>query len=302
MRHLLEVTDLSSEEFTRILARGREHRNNRTLAPAALAGRSVALMFEKSSTRTRLSFSVAIAELGGNVVPLEAGTSHLGRGESIEDTTEVLGRYVHAVMVRAYSHRSVEKMAALNRIPVINGLTDTHHPCQALADWMTIEQYGLKPGPGLVVAFVGEGNNVFNSLALGAVFSGTEMRLAAPAGYEVKEDIKAALAKSGVRLKITRDPVEAVTGAHVVYTDTWVSMGQESETEARRRIFLPYCVTLDLVKHAAPGHLVMHCLPAHHGEEITTDVMKKYSAHIFDQAENRMHVQKAVLEWIFGLL
>ncbi|MBI3394848.1 MAG: ornithine carbamoyltransferase [Spirochaetia bacterium] len=302
MRHLVELTSLSKTDFYKIVERGARHRSDRRLSPAALSDRSVALLFEKSSTRTRLSFSIAVSELGGNPISLDAGTTQMGRGESIEDTTEVLARYAHAVMIRAISHTTVQTMAHLNRIPILNGLTDLHHPCQALADWMTIFQYKQPEGADLKVAFVGEGNNVFHSLAHGALFTGAEVRLACPEGYGAESVVIEALRAAGIPVMITHDPAEAVRGANVVYTDTWVSMGQEAEEAVRRHVFRPYSLSLDLLKHAAPNHMVMHCLPAHRGEELDDDVMKRYGRQIFDQAENRLHVQKALLEWIFELI
>jgi len=303
MRHLTRITDLSAEDFFRILERGREHRQNRALAQEALKGKHVALLFEKSSTRTRLSFSIAIQELGGSLVSLEANQLQIGRGETIEDTAEVLSRYFHAVMIRAGSHATVASMAEIDRIPVINGLTDLEHPCQILADYMTLEQYGYDIRNGnLRIAFIGDGNNVFNSLAKASIFSNAEITLASPHGYEAKPDVVKDLKERKVRFTQYTDPVDAVKGANVVYTDVWISMGQENEETTRKKIFAPYCVSEELLKHAAAGHTVLHCLPAHRGEEITAGVMDRYHDSIFNQAENRMHVQKAVLEWVFELI
>jgi len=303
MRHLLEITDLEKEDFFRIIERGSEHRRDRALSGAVLDRKTIALLFEKASTRTRLSFTVAVQELGGNVLSIESNMLQLGRGESIEDTAEIFSRYTHAVMIRSHSHENLKKMAQVNRIPVINGLTDLHHPCQALADYMTLNQYGFDVYNGdFSVAFIGEGNNVFNSLAMSAIYSGNEIRLASPKGYGISEDMKSLLKKGGVIVKEFVNPVDAVKGANVIYTDVWVSMGQEDEINERKKIFSPYCISEELLIHADKKHIVMHCLPAHRGEEITDGVMKKYAEYIFDQAENRMHVQKAVLEWIFNLL
>ncbi len=301
MRHLLSIRNLTETEFFRLLERGKVHRRNRMLHPAALAGKKVALLFEKSSTRTRLSFTVAVYELGGMAIPLETQMLQMGRGESIEDTTEVMARYVDAVMLRARHHSTLEKMAAMNRIPVINGLSDAYHPCQALADFMTVEQYGLSVRGGLRLAFVGEPNNVFNSLALGSIYAKAQIRIATPPGYPVRPDVLSLLRENGISLEIFTDPVEAVKGAQVVYTDVWVSMGQEQEEQERKKAFSPYCVSESLLKHAADEHIVLHCLPAHRGEEITAGVMDRYRDPIFNQAENRLHIQKAILEWIFNL-
>ncbi len=302
MRHLLSLNDLTREDFHRILERGAAHRGNRRLSPDALQHKNIALLFEKSSTRTRLSFQVAVTDLGGNVISIESGGLQTQRGEPVEDTAEVFSRYLDGVMIRARSHKTLEIMAEKGRIPVINGLSDLFHPCQALADYMTIQQYGFPFDHKLNIAFIGEGNNVFNSLALGASFTDSVIRIASPEGYEVSSEMVSLLAKKGVDLKVFRDPYEAVEGAHVIYTDVWISMGQEAEAEERREIFSPYSISADLLKKAAPGHIVMHCLPAHRGEEITSEVMHDYHSSIFDQAENRLHVQKAVLEWVFEKL
>lgn len=301
MRHLLTLFDLSTEDFFRILDRGDQHRQDRRLNPTALDGKTIALLFEKSSTRTRLSFQTAIVELGGFVTTLDMKNLQVGRGETIEDTTEVFSRYLHGVMIRANNHNDLVRMASLNRLPIINGLTDLYHPCQALADYMTIRQYGHEPSRSKL-AFIGEGNNVFNSLAAAAIHTGTEIRIASPEGYEVTEEMKTSLKNKGVEVREFRDPKEAVDGAHVIYTDVWISMGQESEREKRKTAFAEYSITDDLLRYAAKDHMVLHCLPAHRGEEISGEVMDKYGPMIFDLAENRMHVQKGVLEWIFSLL
>ncbi len=304
MRHLLKLTDLTQDDFSRIIERGSEHRKNRKHAVTSLQDKTIALVFEKSSTRTRLSFFMAIKELGGNVISLDSSDLQIGRGETIEDTTEVFARYLHGAMVRARSHETLEAMAALNIIPVINGLTDRHHPCQGMADYMTLKQYGFdkKGNSAVKVAFIGEGNNVFNSLALGSVYAGAEIRIASPEGYGPDEEIKKTVNSLGGEIKQFVDPADAVDGADVVYTDVWISMGQESETEERKKIFAPYIIDTDLLKYADPKHIVMHCLPAHRGEEISAEVMDKYKHSIFDQAENRLHIQKAILEWVFEVI
>lgn len=303
MRHLLTLSDISREQFFSIIERGKLHRSNRSLAPDALRGKNVALIFEKSSTRTRLSFHAAVVELGGNVVGLEASALQLGRGETIEDTTEVFSRYLHAVMIRAKSHTMLERMAKQNSIPIINGLTDLYHPCQALADFMTLDQYGLDiRSDKLTMTFIGEGNNVFNSLALGSIYAGTRLRIASPKGYEPSQDVIDLVRSHGIDLQIFNDPIQAVKGANVIYTDVWVSMGQEEESQQRKQKFAPYCVSDELLTHAEKDCIVLHCLPAHRGEEITDSVMQRYGKYIFDQAENRLHVQKAILEWVFHRL
>lgn len=302
MRHLLRIADLKADEFKAIVARGIAHGQNRNLTPAILKNKNIVLMFERSSTRTRLSFSVAVMEMGGNAIPIEASTLQIGRGETVEDTTEVFSRYVDAIMIRARSHKSLETMASLNRLSVVNGLTDLHHPCQALADFMTLQQRGLSLDPSLQVSFVGEPNNVFNSLAESCALLGCKISIATPEGYTIDKSIEKFLKEHRVEFKLTHDPKEGVKGADVVYTDVWVSMGQEAEESAKKKQFAPYCVSMDLMKHANTNAMVLHCLPAHRGEEITAEVMDHYADVIFQQAENRLHVQKAILEWIFELL
>lgn len=301
MRHLLSLLDLKEEDFTRILQRGIEHGKNRKLAPRALEDRTVTLLFEKTSTRTRLSFSVAVMEMGGHLIALESQMLQVGRGESIEDTTEVLARYVDCVMVRTHSHRKLEVMSGLDRISVINGLSDRHHPCQGLADYMTLLEAG-KDLKKTTIAFVGEPNNVFNSLALGALHSGSRIHLAAPEGYPIRPGIRDHLKKKNVQLEVFHDPAAAVKDADVIYTDTWVSMGQEEEAEERKAVFQAYRLDDDLLAKARSDVLVMHCLPAHRGEEITDSVMDLHGPTIFKQAENRLHIQKAIMEWIFELI
>lgn len=301
MRHLLTLLDLKKEDFFNILERGEQHHKNRSLAPGALKDKTVTLLFEKTSTRTRLSFSVAVMEMGGHLIALESQMLQMGRGESIEDTTEVLGRYVHAIMVRTHSHRKLEVMASMNKIRTINGLSDRHHPCQALADCLTMKQLGLDMKK-TKVAFVGEPNNVFNSLALAAIHGGFQIRLASPEGYEIRPGIRDHLRKRNVQLEVYRDPHEAVADADVIYTDTWISMGQEEEAEERKIVFEPYRVDEKMLSKAPSHAIVLHCLPAHRGEEITDGVMALQQKSIFLQAENRLHVQKAILEWIFELI
>ncbi|MEQ8352629.1 MAG: ornithine carbamoyltransferase [Leptospiraceae bacterium] len=301
MRHLLSILDLTEQDFFRILDRGIEHAKNRKLAPEALADKTVTLLFEKTSTRTRLSFSVAVMEMGGHLIALESQMLQVGRGESVEDTTEVLARYVDCVMVRTHSHRKLEVMSGLDRLPIINGLSDRHHPCQGLADYMTLQEAGLDLS-NVTLAFVGEPNNVFNSLALGAVHSGSRIHLAAPEGYPIRPAMRDHLQKKNVHLEVFQDPAAAVKDADVVYTDTWISMGQEEEAEERRAVFKPFRLDDALMEKARNDVLVMHCLPAHRGEEITDSVMDKHGPTIFKQAENRLHIQKAILEWIFELI
>lgn len=262
----------------------------------SLEGKVLAMIFEKPSTRTRVSFEVAMYQLGGSAIYLEAHTTQLGRGESIADTARVLSRYVNGVMIRAYSHKSVEEFAANSRVPVINGLTDRFHPCQILGDLLTIQEH-LGDPRRVKVAYVGDGNNVANSWIEAARLLEFPLDLACPEGYEPEQELIRDLPPN---IRILRDPAEAVREAGIIYTDVWVSMGQEAEEEVRRKVFLPYQVNESLLDKAGPQALVMHCLPAHRGLEITDGVMDHPRSIVFDQAENRLHVQKAVLETLLA--
>jgi ornithine carbamoyltransferase len=263
-----------------------------------LQGKTLGMIFDKASTRTRVSFEVGMYQLGGLGMFLSGKELQLGRGEPISDTAQVLSRYVDAVMIRTFSHAYVEELAQHASIPIINGLTDLYHPCQALADMLTIwEQKGkLK---GVKLAYVGDGNNVANSLVLAAVLLGLDVRVATPVGYEMEKSIvqkaKEYALKSGGKLLLTHDVTEAVAGADAVYTDVWTSMGFEEENEVRMKAFAQYQVNEQLVAHADPNYLFLHCLPAHRGEEVTAGVIDGPRSFIFDQAENRLHAQKAIL-------
>jgi len=284
-RHFLTGTELTPDELSTLLERA----DDLKAAPrssGALAGRAVALIFEKPSTRTRLSFEVGIVELGGHPVLLRAGEMQLSRGESVRDTARVLSSHVDAVGVRTGPDALLEELAAEGTIPVFNMLTAGHHPCQALADLMTMrERFGRLAG--LKLAYVGDGNNVARSLALVGALAGVQVAVASPPGYEL-EPVGGAL--------LTHDPAEAVAGAHVVYTDVWVSMGDEATADARRAALAPYRIDDALLDRAAPGALALHCLPAHPGEEISQEVLYGPRQAIWDQAENRRHAQKALLE------
>lgn len=301
MKHLLSLTNLSRDSFFLLLNRGLEHKKNRLLNSAALKNKSIALLFEKSSTRTRISFSVAIQELGGHYLILHSNELQLGRGETIEDTTIVLSKYLHAVMIRTDSHAKLEKMANLNVVPIINGLSDLFHPCQSLADYMTLLELGYNLDR-LKIAFIGEPNNVFNSLVNASIFTNSTIEIAAPEGFYLNPKVESILKKHNKTISIHKDPREAVKNSNVIYTDVWVSMGQEKEAEIKKKVFKPYSVTKELLEYAPKDVIVMHCLPAHRGEEISEEVFHHYSEIIFKQAENRLHVQKAVLEWIFDLI
>ncbi len=267
----------------------------RRLPHSWLAGRTLGMIFEKPSTRTRVSFEVGMVQLGGHAVHLSAGESQLGRGEPIADTGAVLSRYLDAIVIRTHAHARVEELAAAASVPVINGLTDEHHPCQALADLQVLRER-LGDLTGRRLAWVGDGSsNVCHSLAAAAVAMGMEVVVAAPDGYEPFADELGAAADA---VEVVDDPAVAVAGADAVVTDTFTSMGQEDERDARLAALGPYQVNARLLRHAAPGHVVLHCLPAHCGEEITEDVLWGESSAVWDEAENRLHAQKALLAMI----
>jgi ornithine carbamoyltransferase len=291
-RHFLSGEELSGAELEALLDRAAELKAGRESGEgsAALAGRTVALFFEKPSTRTRVSFQVGVTELGGHALPLRSDELQLGRGESIGDTARVLSRYLHGIVIRSSSHETVSELAAGADVPVINALTPMHHPCQALADLLTLrERFGHLEG--LRVAYVGDGNNVARSLALIGRAAGVEVVVGAPDGYQLEE---------GVATAQTTDPAEAVAGANAIYTDVWVSMGDEDEADSRRAALAPYQVDEKLLDRAADGAIVLHCLPAHPGEEISAGVLYGDRSAVWDQAENRLHAQKALLELLIS--
>ncbi len=268
-----------------------------------LAGKTLALVFQKPSLRTRVSFEVAMSELGGSGLYLSPQEIRLGERESVADAARVLSRYVHGIVARTFLHEDVVQLAEAASVPVINGLSDTEHPCQILADLLTLrERYGELEGRTL--AFVGDGNNIAHSLMLAAPLVGLGLRIATPAGYEPDPGItRLALERaeaSGSELRLLEDPQAAVRSADAVYTDAWYSMGQENERELRLPIFQPYRVDAELLRAARPGAVVLHCLPAHRGEEITDEVLDGCQSAVLDQAENRLHVQKAVLSVLLG--
>ena len=300
----LSIDDLSTLELTGLLDRAAELKAERPAAGAgAIAGKTVAMIFEKPSTRTRISFEVAIAELGGHPLPLSSAELQLGRGETIEDTGRVLSRYVHGVVVRTFEQERLERLADTATVPIVNALSDLEHPCQALADLLTIREH-LGKLPGLKLAYVGDGNNVAHSLLLAGALAGMHVAVATPPGYEpIPQIAKRAteIAESnGGSVLITTDVHEAVTGVDAVYTDVWASMGQEREAEDRKLIFVPYQLNSHLVARAADRAIVLHCLPAHRGEEISDEVIDGPRSVVWDQAENRLHTQKALLERLMG--
>jgi ornithine carbamoyltransferase len=263
-----------------------------------LAGKTVGLIFAKSSTRTRVSFEVGTYQLGGHALFLSARDIQLGRGEPIRDMARVLSRMVDGIMIRTFAHADVVELAKWASVPVINGLTDTHHPCQVLADLLTMVQH-VGGYQGKRVAWIGDGNNMANSWLDAAALLGFELRLACPEGYEPNHDVFERASRK-TKVLITEEPDEAVAGADVVNTDVWASMGQEQEAEKRKQAFKGYCVDAELMKLAKPSAIFLHCLPAHRGEEVTDDVMEGKQNRVFDQAENRLHAQKALMVQLMG--
>ncbi len=306
---LLSLGETAPADISRILAHAaalkKDLQRRKTSRPLAgpLAGKTLVMIFEKSSTRTRLSFEVGMYQLGGQAIFLSPRDIQLGRGETIEDTARVLSRYADAIMIRTFAHETVEAAARAADVPVINGLSDKHHPCQVLADLMTLKE---KKGrlKGLTLAYVGDGNNMAHSLLEGCAKTGVSIAVATPKGYEPDEAVVAGARKAargtGASVLLTRDPALAVRGAHAVYTDVWTSMGQEDEAARRRRAFAGYQVNAALLAAARPDAVVMHCLPAHRGEEIAADVLDGPRSVVLDQAENRLHAQKAVLLLLMG--
>jgi len=304
-KDLLAITDLAPKDIAKILKRsavlkkmqkkGKDHQT--------LKGKSLGMIFEKSSTRTRVSFEVGMFQLGGQALFLSPVDLQIGRGETIADTARTLSRYLDGIMIRTFAQETVEELARFASVPVINGLTDLHHPCQALADLLTIQEKKKKL-KGLTLAYVGDGNNVANSLIQACMKVGMHFAIACPRGYELDAALLGAAKiegrKTGASVMVTNDPSRAVRNADVVYTDVWASMGQEAEHAKRLKAFRWYQIDGELMKAANKGALVMHCLPAHRGEEIAAEVIDGPQSVIFDQAENRLHVQKAVLDTLLG--
>jgi ornithine carbamoyltransferase len=300
-RHFLTGEELTGDELSALLDRAIELKRDRA-ASDALAGRSVALLFERPSTRTRISFEVGVRELGGHPVVLREGEMQLSRGESIRDTGLVLSRYVAAIAVRTGPHAAVTELAEHASVPVVNMLTSDHHPCQALADLMTLrERFGDLHGRRL--AYVGDGNNVAHSLMVLGAKAGLEVAVATPpelAPHSFVAQVAGAAATDGGAVSLTNDPAAAADGAHALYTDVWVSMGDEAQAEERRRVLTPYRLDEALLAHASDDAVALHCLPAHPGEEIDAEVLYGERSAVWDQAENRLHAQKALLELLCG--
>lgn len=307
IRHFLNLADAGGDAIAAMLADAMDRKAARTGWPkgkadsdAPLAGHTLGMIFEKNSTRTRTSFEMAMKQLGGDSIFMASGQMQLGRGETIADTARVLSRYVDAIMIRTDDHAKIEELAKYASVPVINGLTDLSHPCQIVADLLTVTEQG-KALPGLDVAWLGDGNNVLNSIVEAAGIFKFNVRIAVPQGYESDSQFIETAQATGAKITLTRDAAEAVAGADVVVTDTWVSMGQE---HAHNKIaaMMPYQVNDRLMAGAKPDAKFLHCLPAHRGEEVTDTVLDGPQSLIWDEAENRLHAQKSILLWCFGLL
>ena len=304
---LLSIHELSADDVEEILtlAADLKAKQKAGIPHKLLAGKTLGMIFEKSSTRTRVSFEVGMYQLGGQALFLSSRDLQLGRGEPIKDTARVLSRYLDGIMIRTYGHERIEELARYADIPVINALSDLLHPCQALTDLLTIREYKGKNLAGLKMAYVGDGNNMTHSLMYAAAKVGMNFAAATPEGYEPNAEVvtnaKADAAATGATITITHNPMEAVAGADVIVTDTWASMGQEAEHDTRTAVFRPYQVNWELVAESGNARcIVMHCLPAYRGEEITEEVFEDFADVIFDEAENRLHVQKAIMALVMG--
>ncbi len=297
-KDFLRILDLTDKELVRLLdlADAWKRRGGDRRPPTPLKGKTLAMVFQKASTRTRVSFEVGMTRLGGHALFLSPQDTQIGRGEPLKDTARVLGRYTDAIMVRTFGHSLVEEMALHSRVPIINGLTDDHHPCQILADLQTARERG-KSLRKMKVGFIGDGNNVANSWVEAAHLLGFSLHVACPKGFEPSPEIMAEAETVGRgEVRIVRDPADAAAGADLLYTDVWTSMGQETENKRRMKAFKGYCVDSALLSAAKKNAIVMHCLPAHRGEEITDDVIEGPQSAVFEEAENRLYAQMAVLD------
>jgi len=300
-RDLLSIRDLGAGDLRWILDEAMRLKGLRKkgVSHPLLSGKSLGMIFEKSSTRTRVSFEVGMYELGGHALFLNPRDLQLGRGEEIRDTARVLSRYVHGVMIRAYRHTTLEEYARYSDVPIVNGLSDREHPCQVLADLLTLrERFGSLDG--VRVAWIGDGNNVCHSLILAAAMAGLDLSVASPARYRPDHGIIEAARAAGAKIRVTGDPREAARDADALYTDVWVSMGEEAEREERLAAFRGYTIDAPLLSLASPEAVVLHCLPAHRGEEITDEVLEGSQSIVWDQAENRLHTEKALLASLLG--
>lgn len=295
MKHLLKLMDLSAKEIIEILntADQLKYEKKNGIEHHLLKGKTLGMIFQKSSTRTRVSFEVGMYDLGGSALFLSSRDLQIGRGEPVEDTARVLSRYLDAIMIRTFSQKEVEDLAAYGSIPIINGLTDYCHPCQVLADLMTVREY-KKSFSGRKMCFIGDGNNMANSLIVGGIKVGMEVSVACPESHRPDEAIMA-WAKENGKFTCTPDVLEAAKDADVLFTDVWASMGQEDEADKRKEIFAGYRIDQAVMAAAKPDAIVQHCLPAHRGEEITAEIFEAHANEIFEEAENRLHAQKAVL-------
>lgn len=305
MKHLLSLNDLSTDEIHDLLKLSEKlkRQTKEGVQHHLLKGKTLGMIFTKSSTRTRVSFEVGMYQLGGYSLFLSSNDIQLGRGESIFDTANVLSRYIDGIMIRTFQQSDVEDLAKYGSIPVINGLTDEMHPCQILADLLTVYEHKGKL-EGLKLAYIGDGNNVAHSLLHGCAKTGMDIAIASPKGYECDsryvDEAKEAAKSSGSKVVLTQDPVEAIANADVVYADTWISMGQEDQKEEKLNIFMPYQINSQLFSKAKEDAIFLHCLPAYRGYEVTEDVIDGAQSVIFDEAENRLHAQKAVMATLMG--
>ncbi len=305
MKHLLKISDLTREEFDALmkLTAKLKSEQKQGIEHHILKGKTLGMIFSKSSTRTRVSFETGMYQLGGQAMFLSSNDIQLGRGESIYDTANVLSRFIDGIMIRTFKQSDVEDLAKYGQIPIINGLTDDHHPCQVLADMFTIiEHKGSLEG--IKMAYIGDGNNMANSLMEVCALAGVDFSIATPEGYACEQRFvdgaKATAEKYGCTIDVSYDPVRAIKDADVVYSDTWVSMGQEDEKAERLKIFMPYQINRELWSHAKSDAIFMHCLPAYRGYEVTEDIIDSPCSVIFDEAENRLHAQKAVMAATMG--
>jgi ornithine carbamoyltransferase len=305
-RHLISIHDLTAAEVAGLFRLAADVKANPGKYENHMHRKTLGMIFEKSSTRTRVSFEVGMAQMGGHALFLSSRDIQLGRGEPISDTAQVLSRYVDGIMARTFAHQTVTDLAKYGSIPIINGLTDDLHPCQGLTDYFTLSEVfgGLEALKGRKLAYVGDGNNMAHSLMFGATKVGMDVAIASPKGYEVKEHyadlVRQDAAEAGTKVTLTNDPKEAVEGASAVYTDVWASMGQEAEAQQRLKDFHGFIVDQDLMSHARPDAVFLHCLPAHRGEEVSAEVCDGPQSRIYDEAENRLHVQKAVMLWLMA--
>ena len=302
-RDLISVHDLTRSQVAGLLALTSRVKADPESFRQRLAGKTLAMIFEKSSTRTRVSFEVGMYQLGGHALFLSGRDIQLGRGETISDTAHVLSRYVDGIMARTFSHQDVMDLALHGSVPVINGLTDDLHPCQALADYFTLHEV-FGDLEGRKIAYIGDGNNVAHSLLFGAAKVGMDIAVASPEGYDMDphylEQASRDAKEAGTQIELTRDPRQAVAGASAVYTDVWASMGQEEEAAERLKVFAGFTVDGDLISAARPEAVFLHCLPCHRGEEVSAEVADGPQSRIFDEAENRLHAQKAVMLWLMA--